>query len=72
MDANAISMGDVVPLVVNSGRLNVNATIRILGITYAIGDDGQEDVSLTVGRQPLTFTQLVTQADRTADALTRR
>lgn len=68
----AINMGDVVPLVINSGRLNVNATVRILGITYDIGDDGEEDVSLTVGRQPLTFTQLVTQADRTTDALTRR
>ena len=69
---DALNMGDVVPLVINSGRLNVNSTIRILGITYDIGDDGQEDVSLTVGRQPLTFTQLVTQADNTVDALTRR
>jgi hypothetical protein len=68
----AVNMGDVVPLVVNSGRLNVNTTIRVLGIAYDIGDDDTEDVTLTVGRQPLTFTQLVTQADATVDALTRR
>ena len=70
--SGAVHMGDVVPLVVRSGRLNVNASLRVLGIEYDIGDDGQEDITLTVGRQPLTFTQLVTQADRTTDALTRR
>ena len=43
-------MGDVVPLIVQSGRLNVNTNVRVVGITYAIGDDGQEDVTLTVGR----------------------
>jgi hypothetical protein len=49
----ALHMGDTVPLVVRSGRLNVNTTVRVLGVTYDIGDDGQEDVELVVGR-PLT------------------
>ena len=39
-------MGDIVPLVIQTGRLNVNTTIRVLGIAYDIGDDGQEDVDL--------------------------
>jgi hypothetical protein len=68
----AVNMGDVVPLVVNSGRLNVNTTIRVLGIAYDIGDDDTEDVTLTVGRPAVSLLDLVTQADNTVDALTRR
>jgi hypothetical protein len=66
------NMGDIVPLVVQSGRLNVNTTIRVLGISYSIGDDGQEDVELTVGRPANNFLRLMSQAGRDADALTRR
>jgi hypothetical protein len=65
-------MGDVVPLVVQSGRLNVSTTVRVLGITYDIGDDGQEDVALTVGRPASSLLDLLTTADATVDALTRR
>jgi hypothetical protein len=68
----AVNMGDVVPLVINSGRLKVNTTIRVLGIAYDIGDDDTEDVTLTVGRPPVTLLDLVTQSDQTVDALTRR
>lgn len=68
----APNMGDICPVVINTGRLNVNDNIRVLGISYAIGDDGDEDVGLTVGRPTRTLTQLLTQADRDADALTRR
>jgi hypothetical protein len=66
------NMGDICPVVIQTGRLNVNDNIRVLGISYDIGDDGEEDVSLTVGRPTRTLTQLLTQADRDADALTRR
>lgn len=66
------NMGDICPVIVQTGRLNVNANIRVLGIAYDVGDDGQEDVTLTVGRPVRTLTELVTQADRDADALTRR
>jgi hypothetical protein len=65
-------MGDVVPLLIKSGRLDVVSNARVLGIAYAIGDDGTEDIELTLGRTPLSFTKLVTQADRDVDALTRR
>ena len=66
------NMGDVVPLVIIAGRLNVNTTVRVVGITYDIGDDGQEDVELTVGRPDVTFADLFTSADRDVDALARR
>jgi hypothetical protein len=66
------NMGDVVPLVIQKGRLNVSTTVRVLGISYDIGDDGEEDVSLTVGRPQPSFLKLITAADRDVDALTRR
>jgi hypothetical protein len=68
----APNMGDICPVVIQSGRLNLTDNIRVLGITYNIGDDGDENIDLTVGRPTRTLTQLVTQADRDADALTRR
>jgi hypothetical protein len=66
------NMGDVVPLVVQTGRLNVSTTTRVLGIAYTIGDDGQEDVALTVGRPTTDLLHLFTQADRDVNALARR
>lgn len=65
-------VGDVCSLVIRSGRLDVGTTVRVLGIQYAIGDDGSEDVTLTVGRPPPSFVQLLTQADQDVDALSRR
>jgi hypothetical protein len=44
------NMGDVVPLIVVAGRLNVNTQVRVVAISYAPTDDGDEQVSLTVGR----------------------
>ena len=66
------NMGDVVPLVVQSGRLNVATTVRVLGITYDIGDDGQEDVTLTVGRPAVAFADLLGAQSRDVNALARR
>jgi hypothetical protein len=68
----APNMGDTVPLVVISGRLNVNTTARVLGIGYAIGDDGDENVELTVGRPRTTLAQLLSAANRDVNALARR
>jgi hypothetical protein len=65
-------MGDVVPLVVRSGRLNVNTNVRVLGITYTIGDDGQEDVALTVGQPGRTLVQMIQQSQQDVNALARR
>ena len=68
----APNMGDVVPLVIQSGRLNVNTSVRVVGITYDIGDDGQEDVTLTVGRPTVKFRDLLAASTRDVNALTRR
>jgi hypothetical protein len=65
-------MGDTVPLVVEKGRLHVDTTLRVMGITYAIGEDGDEDVSLVLGRSPLSLYNLVTAGSADINALTRR
>jgi hypothetical protein len=69
---STVNMGEVVPLVVQEGRLHVNTTVRILGIDYVIGDDGQEDVVLTLGRPDVTITDLFTTANADVNALARR
>jgi hypothetical protein len=66
------NMGDVVPLVVVSGRLDVSTTIRVMGLTYDIGDDGQEDVTLTLGRPDTTIYDIFTAQARDVNALARR
>jgi hypothetical protein len=68
------NMGDTVPLIVQSGRLDDYYTpgVRVLGITYQIGDDGQEDVTLTVSRPAQTLGGLLADSDRDLKALTRR
>lgn len=66
------NMGDVVPLVVQSGRLHVDTMIRVLGIDYVVGDDGQEDVALTVGRPDVTLANLFTRTNADVNALARR
>lgn len=68
----APNVGDVVPLVINSGRLRVNTTVRVLGISYQIGDDGQEDVTLTVGRPKATLGDMILESRKDTAALTRR
>jgi hypothetical protein len=70
-------MGDVVPLVIRSGRLNVNTNVRVLGITYTVGDytvgdDGQEDVDLTVGQPGRTLVQMIQSSQRDVNALAQR
>jgi hypothetical protein len=66
------NMGDVVPLRIDSGRLNVSTTVRVVGISYGISDDGAEDVALTVGRPAVTLGRIVTAIGRDVDALARR
>lgn len=66
-------LGDTVPLVVKSlPRLDVSTTVRVLGLNFAIGDDGQEDVELTVGRPALTLNAEFRKTRRDVDALARR
>jgi hypothetical protein len=65
-------MGDVVPLVVRSGRLNVNTNVRVLGITFQITDDGAENVILTVGQPGRTLVHMIQQSQQDVNALARR
>jgi hypothetical protein len=67
------ALGDTVPLVIQSPpRLDVSTTTRVLGLNFAIGDDGQEDVEVTVGRPPTDLTAIFRKTARTVDALARR
>lgn len=68
------NIGDTVPLVIQSGRLNVDTEVRVIGLTYIPNDDaaGGEDVEITVGRPASTFLDLLTLADRQVNALSRR
>ena len=66
------NMGDVVPLVVRSGRLDVVTDVRVVGLTYDVGDDGDENVEITVGRPVRTLTQLINAPVADVNALARR
>jgi len=66
------AMGDTVPLVISSGRLEVSTTVRVQAIRFDIGDDGQEDVEMDVGRPRLTLDALFRRTKRDVDALARR
>ena len=48
-----IWLGDAVTVRVMSGRLRVNDKLRVSEIAVTIGEEGQEQVTLTVGRAPL-------------------
>jgi hypothetical protein len=65
-------MGDTLPLYVQSGRLNVNTTLRIVGITYETTDDGTELVTLTVGRDPTSVADMLGAMQADIRALSRR
>lgn len=65
-------MGDTMPLRIQSGRLQVNTTIRVLGFTYTVGDDGNEDVALIVGKPPTTLAGMFQSVDQDLNALARR
>jgi hypothetical protein len=67
-----LHMGDTASIVVSSGRLNVNNNLRVLGITYVIGDDGAEDVELTVGLATASLLGVMKNTNRDVRALTRR
>ena len=67
-----VNMGDTVPVVIRSGRLNVNTTLRIVGLSFDMGDDGEEDVEVTVGRPLNSLVDLLTATEADVNALARR
>ena len=44
-----IWLGDTVRLILRSGRVQEDVSLRVTGVDVTVGDDGSEDVSLTVG-----------------------
>ena len=66
------NMGDTVPIVISSGRLNVTTSVRIVGITYDMGDDGTESGPLTVGRPLTSLFDMLAAGKADIDALARR
>ena len=71
-DPAHFTIGDVVPLVIQSGRLDVGTTVRVLAITYDINDDGDENVTVTVGRPATTLAGILKATAADVDALARR
>ena len=73
---DAFDMGDTVPIVIQSGRLNVTpdtgGMVRIVGMTFAIGEDGEEDVTLTVGRPLTSLVDMLTATAADVNELARR
>ena len=66
------NIGDTVQTVVQSGRLDVNTALRVLGLAYVIGDDGNEDVAVTVGRPQPNLRKAFRKINNDVSALTRR
>jgi hypothetical protein len=73
-ELDAVNLGDTVRLVLESGRLHVASTVRVLGIGYAIADDLEagEDVEVTVGRPAVDLSAMFRPLRRDIDALARR
>lgn len=66
------AMGDVCRLVVYAGRLHIDTFVRVVGITIAIDDEGNEDVRLEVGRPETTFVDIFRGQSQGIAALARR
>lgn len=71
-DTSAFDIGDTIRLRVQSGRLDVDTWVRVVGRTFVVGDDGNEDVEIQVARPEVTFTGLFSASDRRLTALERR
>ena len=67
------NLGDTVPLILRTGRLDVSATVRVMAISYAPNDDTDDtDVEITVGRPAKDLSALFRDIRRDVDALARR
>lgn len=64
-----IGLGDDVRVVVKAGRLDVNELQRVQQITVTLGEDGREDVRLSVRGPRREFTDRFRELSRRLDAL---
>lgn len=67
-------VGDTVILLVDSGRINVNTTYRVLEISVGINQEGLEDVTVALARypRPRKYIKRVFQISQRLDALELR
>lgn len=65
-------LGDSLELRVNSGRLNVRDTVRIVAFDFAIDDDGSDKLTLSVARPTTDFASDFQGHGSLLDALSRR
>ena len=65
-------LGDTVRLIVNSGRLSVDTSQRVVGVAVTVDDNGTESVTLTTGQPPPSANALMRQIDRRLSSLERR
>lgn len=65
-------LGDTVTVRIRSGRLNVNARLRITQIDVDISDEGDEDVTLTVGGLKPDYRRRATEVEKRLSQLERR
>lgn len=65
-------LGDTVKLVVQSGRLNVQTDVRVQTIDITIDDNGDEQVSVTLGYPKKDFRSKMSDIDRRLARLERR
>lgn len=68
-----IWLGDSVRLVLMSPpRLRVDTTLRVQTIDVSVSDDGDEDVSMTIGAPPTSFARRAAEVERRLATLERR
>jgi hypothetical protein len=67
-----IGLGDPCRLVIRSGRLDVDTTLRVFEITVALGQSGEEDVDLTLGAPLRTQPRSIQELSRRLEDLERR
>lgn len=67
-----IWLGDLVKIVVMSGRLAVNTSLRVYEMAFTLSDDGSEGVDVTVGGPRPDFRKRAAMVDRRLSTLERR
>lgn len=65
-------LGDLVRIVIRSGRLDVNTTSRVVAVSIDLGEDGQETVQLQVARYRWRLTDRLADYQYRLDRLERR
>lgn len=67
-----VDVGDTARMVVKSGRLDIDRTVRVQDISIAIGDDGQEDVLVTTADVATPYLLRAHEVERRLRVLERR